>query len=150
MKFEPKQFSGTNRALIAMLREVYLDVGKERPLEYPNLFSFSKGGAKMPKPSLTDKTFDELKELAQVGVAFMKLAQKYARVVDLPKPKRKRRRRVQADASKGNGADKTAKSKTRGKAPAVPKPQGKSKVPPVVKHGKAQSPANTANNTEEE
>ena len=85
----------------------------------------------MPKPRLTDKTFDELKELAQVGVAFMELAQKYASVVDLPKPKRKRRRRTVADAS--NGADKTtaktAKTKRKGKAPAVPKPRGSTKIP---------------------
>jgi len=90
----------------------------------------------MPKPSLTNKTFSELKELAQVGVTFMRLAEKFAYLVDLPKPKRKRRRR-KADA--GNGVDKfaTAKTaKTRGKAPAVPKAEGKSKVPPIVKQGK--------------
>ena len=87
----------------------------------------------MPKLRLTDKTFDELKELAQVGVAFMELAQKYASVVDLPKPKRKRRRRK---AEAGNGANKTAKVRTKGKAPAVPKVEAKSKVPPIVKQGK--------------
>jgi len=90
----------------------------------------------MPKPRLTDKTFDELKELAQVGVAFMRMAEKYAYLVELPKPKRRRRRKVVADA--GNGADKNAKAaKTRGKAPAPPKAEAKSKVPPIVKHGKA-------------
>lgn len=44
------------------------------------------------------------------------------------------RRRRKAEA--GNGADKTAKVKSRGKAPAVPKAEGKSKVPPIVKQGK--------------
>jgi len=94
----------------------------------------------MPKPSLKDKTFDELKELAQVGVAFMELAQKYASVVDLPKPKRKRRRR-KAEAGNGENSkawpksnlsdlkDKAGAKKTRGKAPAVPKPQGSKKIP---------------------
>jgi len=100
----------------------------------------------MPKPSLRDKTFDELKELARIGIVFMELAQKYASVVGLPKPKRRRRKKVIADASKGNGADKAAKAKTRGKAPAVPKPlepKGKSKVPPIIKAGKATGAVNT-------
>jgi len=92
----------------------------------------------MPKLRLTDKTFDELKELTQVGVAFRELAQKYASVVDLPKPKRRRRRRK---AEAGNGVDKrhatTGNTKGKGKAPAVPKVEGKSKVPPIVKGGKA-------------
>ena len=85
----------------------------------------------MPKPRLTDKTFSELKELAQVGVTFIRLAEKFAYLVDLPKPKRRRRKKVVADA--GNGADKTAKAKSKtkgkGKAPEVPKPQGSKKIP---------------------
>ncbi len=136
-----------NAGLRKKLKRLYLRTAKQCPTVYPNIFL--KGGAKMPKLRLSDKTFDELKELAQVGVAFMELAQKYAGIVDLPKPKRRRRRKVVADA--GNGADKTAKSvKTRGKAPAPPKAEGKSKVPPIVKRGKAQPPANTASNPEEE
>jgi len=89
-----------------------------------------KGGTKMSKLlMLRGKSFDELTELANIGIAFMELARKHEDAVDLPRPKRKRRKRVVADASKGNGA-----GKTKGKAPAVPKPRstipkGSTKIP---------------------
>lgn len=83
----------------------------------------------MSKLSLRGKTFDELTALANIGIAFMELARKHEDAVDLPRPKRRRRKKVVADASKGNSADKTAKVKAKGKAPAVPKPQGSTKIP---------------------
>ena len=90
----------------------------------------------MTKPSLRTKTFNELVELASVGGAFMALAEKYGAQVEAPKRRKRRRKKVVAEA--GNSEDKTAvKAKTKGKAPAVPKSEGKAKIPPIVKQGKA-------------
>ena len=91
----------------------------------------------MTKPSLRTKTFNELVELASIGGAFMALAEKYGAAMEVP-IKRRKRRRKKVVAEAGNSEDKTAvKAKTKGKAPAVPKSEGKAKVPPIVKQGKA-------------
>lgn len=52
----------SNPVLVNKMRKLYLEAAKIRPSAFPNIFL--KGGDKMPKLRLTDKTFDELKELA--------------------------------------------------------------------------------------